>query len=521
MKTSKKTLKPVALAAVLALGAGLAQAGETIELGDGLKFDWRLNLNYPVGVRAQDPASLLASPVSNANGNDGNNNFNKGSLTANRLAALFESKLSKGRTGLVFTASTFYDDVYHHANDNNADPGNPNKVNKAPPFDRFTSDTERYHGGYTRLLDTYAYTGFDFGDNRRATIRLGRQVVNWGEATFFANISAAQGPFDGTKAGVPGTEVKEAVLPEDQISASIEMNEDWTLLGHAQFGFHETIAPAVGSFLSTSDVVGPGASCLGPYTATGVCAGVRRSDDIRPSKTGQWGIGTRYRVTQETEVGLYYLNYNERAPSLVIAPDFSRYQIRYFDDAKLLGGTVSTSFGKLSAYGELTYRKGTPSLVGASSKAVRSNVTQLNLGGFYNIGRTPIADDMQLLGEISAVRVNSVSEGYSTDDLSFKTRNGLAFSGTWVLGYPGIFEGWDLTVPISYQRQLRGRTLIGGFGGGEGDHRYSIGATFVRKSNLSINLTYLGYLGSPSLDAKKYRVLTDREQFSVALKYSF
>ena len=61
---------------------------------------------------------------------------------------------------------------------------------------------------------------------------------------------------------------------------------------------------------------------------------------------------------------------------------------------------------------------------------------------------------------------------------SFSTRQAIAGQATLVLGYPGIFEGWDLTVPLSYSQQFRGRTINGGVGG-EGDKRYSLGATMV------------------------------------------
>ena len=89
-----------------------------------------------------------------------------------------------------------------------------------------------------------------------------------------------------------------------------------------------------------------------------------------------------------------------------------------------------------------------------------------------------------------------------------------------MLGYPGIFEGWDLTVPVSYSQQLSGRTLLAGVGG-EGDKRYSVGATFVRKGNMSVNFTYLGYLSNASLDPVRNHTLTDRDQLSMNLKYSF
>ncbi len=520
MKKSKSMFTkttPIALAAALLCAAGAAVAGEPIEFGDGYRFDWRVNTNYTLAQRMKSIDPLLSA---NASGNDGDNNFAKHSLTANRLSALFEGKLSKGQSGLVLSASTFYDDVYHRSNDN---PGI--SVSKPGRVNEFTDQAKRYHGGYSRILDAYAYTSFDFGNEKRATIRLGRQAVNWGEAVFFPNMAQAQGPFDGTKSGVPGTETKDVILPEDQITAAIELSPKLTLLGQVQFGFHETIAPAPGSFLSTSDVTGPGASCAGVYLNGGsTCQGFKRQSDIKPSNTGQWGIGARYRVTDETEAGLYYLNYNDRTPLPLIQPlpptfRTGNYQVRYFDDVKLLGGTVSTTFGKSSAYGEITYRKDTP-ILGKGGAPERANATQINIGSFSNLGRSALAESVQVLAEVVATKYT----GYkgSAKDLAFQTDHGVAVSGTLVLGYPGIFEGWDLTVPISYSQQLNGRTLVGGVGGGgQGDKRYSIGGTFVRRGNMSVNVTYLGYLGDASLAPVRYRPLADRDQLSMNLKYSF
>ena len=508
MTKNMKKLTPIAVAALLSLGMGAVHAGETIELGDGVKFDWRLNMSYGLGVRLENP-----SPVLNT---DGNNNFKKGALTANRLGAVWESKLSKGDSGFVLNASTFYDDVYHGSNDNSS-----RFISTPGPVNEFNSAAKRYGGGYSRLLDTYAYTSFNLGESR-ATVRLGKQVVNWGESNLFANIASAQGPSDAAKAASPGAEVKEILLPEDQISASLEVNSKLSLLAHYQFGFHETLLPAPGMYTSTSNALGPGASCLGVYMGAN-CAGLKRGNDIRPSSTGQWGVGGRYRVTDETEVGLYYLNYNDRTPSLVVNMNGftpTGYQVRYFDDIKMFGATASSTFGKFSGYTEVSYRKGTPVLNG-SGVAVRGDVVQGNVGGIFNIGRTAIADDMSLLAEVSGSRVMSVADGSSTDNLNFKTRNSLVAGATLTLSYPGVFEGWDLNIPISYQSQLRGRALVGTFGGGQSDSRLSLGATFVRKSNLAISVAYINYLGNPSADALRARTLADRDQLSVTAKYSF
>lgn len=365
-------------------------------------------------------------------------------------------------------------------------------------------------------------------------MRLGRHVVNWGEATYMANIAAAQGPFDGTKVGIAGTEVKDQVLPEDQISAAIEINPRLTLLGQLQFGYHPTIVSAPGSFMSTSNLVGPGASCMGNYVGSTCAQGVApgyppllRVDDNQPSDFGQWGVGSRYRVTDETEVGLYFLKYKERNPSVEMNFADGTYQIRYFDNVNLLGSTISTTFGPISAYGEYTFRDGTPVMV-QGNVPIPGKVSQLNIGGFYNIGRIAIADQVQLLGEFAATKVHSITPrgaiGFpgapASSDPAFRTKSSLAFSGTLVLGYPGIFEGWDLNVPIAYSHQLRGRALLGTVGG-EAERRYSVGASFVYRGNLALGVTYQGYLGSASNDPRANRLWADRDQLSLTAKYTF
>jgi hypothetical protein len=137
----------------------------------------------------------------------------------------------------------------------------------------------------------------------------------------------------------------------------------------------------------------------------------------------------------------------------------------------------------------------------------------------YNVGRTRFADAITVLGELSSVKYRDY--GVPESGLTFKTDSGLAFAGTVALSWPGIVEGWDLSVPISYSRQLDGRTLIGTSLNGEKDERYSIGATFTRQGNLSLGVTYLGYNGDASLATPGNRLSTDRDQLSFNAKYSF
>lgn len=531
-----KNMKPIALALFVMGGIAPASAFETIEFDNGAVLESRVTSTYTLSTRLEDRDALLSSNTRNLNGNDGNNNFDKGALTANRISLLLDTHLKKGSSGFVLSASTFYDDVYHDSNDNSA-ATMPNRL--SGPANRFMGSTKRYHGGYSRLLDAYAYTSFDVGSEGRATIRLGKHVVSWGETLFIPGISGAQGPADGTKAGIPGTEVKDQLLPEDQISALYQVDDRLSLMAQAQYNWHEIIAPAPGSFLSTSDIVGPGAECLRLSPTT--CA--RRLDDDRPGKTGQWGVGAKYRLTDETEVGLIYLNYNDRAPnvdvnSLAGAPT---YRHRYFEDVKMLGATFTTTFGIATLGGEISYRKDAPALVNtmiagrASPTSTTADVVQTNLNTFINLGRTFLAPQANFLAEVAYFDVRNpdarrvpgatgdVTFGVvptpASDALTFGS-HGLTFASTLALSYPGVLENWELGVPISYSRQLKGRTLQG-IGLGEGDHRLSVGTTMTYRRNLQIGLTYLGYLGNASLDPVKNRQLTDRDQLSLVVKYTF
>jgi hypothetical protein len=84
-------LRPLALAL---LGAGLATpafAGESIELDNGYKLDWRVNSTYTLSTRMENRTIAAYS-----GGNDGNNNFDKGSLTANRLSLLLDTSITNG-----------------------------------------------------------------------------------------------------------------------------------------------------------------------------------------------------------------------------------------------------------------------------------------------------------------------------------------------------------------------------------------------------------------------------------------
>ena len=165
--------------------------------------------------------------------------------------------------------------------------------------------------------------------------------------------------------------------------------------------------------------------------------------------------------------------------------------------------------------------------------ATTANILQTNVNTFINLGRTWLAPQSQLLAEVSYVdvsdpdarRVPGLTAGPMNSDLFFGS-HGLAFQALLSSTYPGIIENWELGTTVAYSRQLKGRTILGGVGG-QGDHRLSLGGTMTFKRNFQVGLTYLGYYGDANLGrlgiekVKNFRGLTDRDQLSLTMKYSF
>lgn len=589
-------------AIVLALGvlvSAAAQAGDTIEFENGVNLDWSVTASYNVAMRVAKPDPLLTGERNMwaVRYNDGNNNFDQWSLVNNRVSALFQTKLSKGDSGFVLNGSTFYDDVYHRGTDNRADKflprlndgslalrsGVPAPVllSTTNRMGTFTPEAERLHGGYSRFLDVYGYTNMDiFG--RRANIKLGRHVVSWGESLFFPNISMAQGPLDGSKANVPGTEIKEIMLPEDQISLSWQLSPKTTLLANYQYNWHPTIIDAPGSYLSRSDIIGPGGTCLGDWNGVGNCIlapfgasklpegsappgvpGGLVGADIQPQKSGAAGVGLRQRISEETELGFYYLRYAERVPLPLITYNApfgagangrtpQQWQRFYQPNVHLLGASFTTSLGEYVVGGEIAHRRGAPVLAGGDPPSIpasvgntpysyygkyyqlyaptTANLTQINLNTFANFGRTFLAPRTLLLAEVAWVNVSGFNpvalkttpgsnNNIIADKLRLYSKNNIGIQGRLQLDYPGITEGWDLSVPISYGQQLLGQNMLSNLGG-KGDKILAISTEFTR-GNLQLSAGYVNWLAKPSTDDLGSRVLTDRDFVSFGVKYTF
>ncbi len=292
----------------------------------------------PLGASGAPLAGSAASITGSAfseNSDDGNQNYDD-SLISNVLRFSSELELNYRNFGSFLRVSGFKD--MH----NDGDGGDRTGLSKAA--DRLVSKN-------VLIQDAYVWGQFEIG-SMPAEIRVGEQVLSWGESTFIQNGINIINPFDVSKLRTPGSEVKDALVPVGMVSGSIAPSDNVTLEAFYQYDWERTTIEPPGSFFSTNDFVGDGGDrvmlgfgdvsdrginfggllgavngaitaaggiTLGPGGAAGLVDdfnAVPRAPDIRPDQGGEFGVSMRLFVPDlnDTEIGFYAVNYHSRVP---------------------------------------------------------------------------------------------------------------------------------------------------------------------------------------------------------------
>ncbi len=182
------------------------------------------------------------------NGDAGDLNFNSGETFSKLLKGTHDLSISKDNYGLFTRFMYFYD---FELMDGDRAYVNPTSGQGVDPCD--DDDTKEQSCADLRLLDAYIWANFDLNDGKNPlSIRLGQQVVNWGESTLISH-GINVNPVDIDRLKAPGAELKEAFIPVGMLWASLGLTENMTLEGFYQYQWHETRLPAAGTYFSTND----------------------------------------------------------------------------------------------------------------------------------------------------------------------------------------------------------------------------------------------------------------------------
>ena len=313
---------------------------------------------------ALTPGSLFVPDASqgdnfggSVNGDDGRLNFDEWDLTSGTVKMTNDIQANYENYKFFARVSSFYDAVLDR----------DSSFARSQIGDGAEVDTVRD----IDLLDFYVSGDFNVGD-LPLNVRLGKQVVNWGEATFILNGISSWNPFDVNAFRRPGAEIKEGLLPVWGAYASLGLPYDLSLEAFYQLEWEELQLDRPGTPFATSDVARVGSqfggnvnagaftsgsqrsgsfkrncdatTVLGGIFAPGCAQGdgsfidyrddipigineqvrfanndltvIRRAEDREASDSGQYGAALRWYAEDlnSTEFGFYFVNYHSRLP---------------------------------------------------------------------------------------------------------------------------------------------------------------------------------------------------------------
>lgn len=541
-----------ALAAALAAVGCLPHADAfEIDTGDSdLRLRWDNTLKYNAAWRVKDRDSKLVSTI---NQDDSDRNFNKG-LISSRLNILSEFDARYNNFGARVSAAGWYDSVYEGSNDNDS-PATANQ--RSVSYDHFTDDTRKLHGSDAEILDAFVFGKGNLGE-LPTSFRLGRHTVLWGESLFFGanGIAGGQAPVDIIKAtSVPNTPFKELIRPVNQFSGQIQLRPNVSVAAYYQFAWEENRIPAVGSYFSTSDVVGEGGERLivgGPIGPNQQPLAFFHGKDIKADDKGQYGLSLRFSPEDwNTDFGLYAIRYHAKDPMIYtraspggpnpLTGQLGEYQLVYAEGIRAFGASFSTSVGDANVAGEVSVRRNTP-LVSVSqanptglgdndSHALYAvgNSLHAQLSSLYAFNSNGIWDSASLAGEVAWHRRTSITKNAAAlDPNSERDAWGLrmSFTPNFFQVYPGV----DLSVPLGLGYNPKGRSsVISKFNNGVGDKGgdVSIGLQLEYLQTWKAGLNYTHYIGGSDnfLDTQNANTygqpLKDRDFIAFTVQRSF
>ena len=399
----------------LAVGAALAASSPahamTWDWGDW-SGSWDNTISYGISWRGEDPDPALIGKGNGGTGqailtDDGNLNFEQGDIFSNIIKGTSEVELTNGQFGAFGRIKYWYDfelensKMPHGHSPNGLTPGE--KLN-----DSDFADYAKFSG--VELLDLFVYGNFELG-SMPLDARLGRQVVNWGEATFIQGINVLN-PIDVSAFRRPGAEIKEGLLPVALVYGNLGLPGGFSLEAFYQFKWEETVLDGCGTYFSDvdfaakgcNDLIAPEVNLAPPgappfWLPDAVLQNINkvRKDPFvnEAGDSGQFGLAVRkYIESIDTEFGLYYQRLHNSTPvlnvnfSLAAAGSGSvlggnpvpvYYQVEYPEDIDIWGLSFATNVGVVALSGELSFKKDLP--VGVNGTTVRPGTVLYELGG--------------------------------------------------------------------------------------------------------------------------------------------
>jgi len=372
---------PVCLAVLCTVPAYAFQ----FQASDSVKGSLDMQLTLGAGMRMEKQSAALigdtrvrsnANTFQSSNGDDGDLNYNRGDLFTTYLKFTPELLLKfPGNYKFLARGTALYD--FKATDTRRTD---------------LEDDAEKTIARDITLLDLWVSKDLNIG-SQRARIRVGNQVVSWGESLFGIGGIDSANALDFQKFSIPGTQIKEAVLPAPMISVASGLGNGINVEVFYQFRWNRNKVPPVGTYFSVGDIYGKG---YGPVTldsnqfnfggfdaaqisgardlgtlhqtqqdlVNGVyfgdnvfnSVGVPVTDERTPKNSGQYGVAVHYKPRGlSLDVGFYFMNYHDKMPVLSLLAD-GRVQWSFLENRKMYGISTNFPLGNWAVGWELSYR---------------------------------------------------------------------------------------------------------------------------------------------------------------------
>lgn len=394
-----------------------------------------------------------------ANANDGSEYYARG-LVASEFKLTSELHLKYQDNGLFLRGSAWYDtQLMDHPPS-----GGAFALHNTDSDEHFPSDLRNRLGHGSRLLDAYVYGNREI-DGMPVNLRLGRQVINWGEGIYYADGLNVANPIDVGRIALPNASLKEALLPTNMVALQVGLTDSLSVESFYGLEWRGNELMPTGAFLNDSDVFGKGTNGTlvdlrqqleamgipanlvpGVNGEDGVVAVSRYGRERDARDSGQFGVALRYlsEALNNTEFSLYYLNYHSKVPFMSLRPgapggcsqggggrfaslctlagavapeaiplvdgldllDSSHYDLVYPEDIRLFGVTVSGNLADTNLAAELTYRPNAP-----LESSMTWEMEQLANGALLEGGGSGAAIDLGHFGTASHSAINLYQRG--------------------------------------------------------------------------------------------------------------
>lgn len=515
--------------------------------GNNVEINLSITASYTGAVRVGNPNQALVSGALNANGNDGDANLQHG-LVIDNFGVLPVLDIKDGSFGMHFSGEYFVNTVYLGKNQNDQ----ASTVNPILSDNRdFASQTNTANGHNGRMLDAFMYDSWNFAGDQQFTLKAGQQTLFWGQSLFSTDgISGGQAPIDIISAdNLVNPQAQQIFLPVGQIAATYQPNDTYTIQGYYQYEWVPYNFNGVGSYFSSTDILGPGGDRLIALSAGANNYYLTRTKDLTPeSQNGQFGLSVQAQY-DDYDVGLFALRYDSKTPEVYInAPSgfsttpggfaIGHYTAVYPRDIWLYGTSLSTTVGATNIAGEVSVRTHDP-LVGSSAAGTQTaaNMGDANGNPLYPVGNVMVG----LLNAIYGTPTLKLDPGgilftgeAEWDNVFRVTANpqllapgrssqAAKFDVQVEPAYYEVVPHLELQFPVSVTYNFAGNSQVN-TDMNHGTGLFSFGVTATYRQNWDAALSYVGYFGRPGSNATVPNISTsppDRAYVSLNLQHTF